>query len=72
MTIGWARALAEALHSDACTLHILIINLNIDDVGDDGARALAEAMLRSEAYTLHTLDLNANDVGAEGARALAG
>ena len=65
---GRARELAEALQSEACTLHTL--HLSYNRVGADGARALAEA-LRSEACTLHTLNLEDNDVGEDGARALA-
>ena len=48
-------ALAEALRSASCTLHKL--DLDYNDVREDGVRALAEA-LRSEACTLHTLNLN--------------
>ena len=54
-----ARALAEALRSEACTLHTLHLYA---DVGEDGVRTLAEA-LRSEACTLHTLNLDDNGVG---------
>ena len=63
-----ARALAEALQCDTCTLHTL--DLAGIEVSDDGLRAFAEA-LRSDTCTLHTMDLNDSEVGDDGARALA-
>ncbi|KAK3271792.1 hypothetical protein CYMTET_19882 [Cymbomonas tetramitiformis] len=41
-----------------------------NEIGDEGAKALAEAVASSECK-LHTLELGRNGIGAEGAKALA-
>ena len=50
-------------------LNITILNLNSNDIGPEGAKALAKALI--ENTSLKTLNLNSNDIGPEGAKALA-
>ena len=47
------------------------LNLHDNDIGDEGAKALATAMKENENIKLTSLNLRANNIGDEGARAIA-
>ncbi len=61
-----AKALAEALETNAT---LTSINLTENNIGDEGAKALAEG-LKTNA-TLTSINLGGNNIGDEGAKALA-
>jgi len=67
---GGAETLAAGLSAaPAHGFKLTTLNLTNNDIGDDGTRALAEALPRNQA--LQTLNLGRNEIGDDGARALA-
>jgi hypothetical protein len=58
--------LAEALKTNSV---LTTLDLRVNSIGSDGAKALAEALKTNSALT--TLDLRANSIGDDGAKALA-
>ncbi|CAE7941950.1 NLRC3, partial [Symbiodinium necroappetens] len=61
------KALADALKSNNCT--VTHVNLESNDIGDEGAKALADA-LKSNCTVTH-VNLEFNMIGGQGAKAFA-
>ena len=65
--MAMAMAMAEALKTNSTLKEI---RLDFNNIGDEGAAALAETFLKRNS-TLHRLCLTNNNIGDEGAIALA-
>ena len=62
------QALTDALN---CFGDLLELNLSCNSIGDDGAKALADALKKCCNIKLTSLNLSSNSIGDDGAKALA-
>ena len=64
-----SKSLTDIIYKLKSSTTLETINLSDNTIGDEDAKALADALKTNK--TLHTLDLSGNEIGDTGAKALA-